>query len=133
MTARTIDEVLEGLDRAVERAVDDGNRIGYFAVVYRTVTAQVRAGLEADFFDDAERMERLDVLFADRFLDALETGRRGGSRPSSLRCPPGSSTHRSAYETSGWPTLRLGSMTTVPEGRGQRAIPATRAVAAPLR
>lgn len=62
------------------RAVRDGNRIAYFAAMYRTVTAQVQAGLEVDFFDDGERMERLDVIFANRFLDALEAGR--GGRPT---------------------------------------------------
>lgn len=81
MTPTTIDEVLAALDGVVERAVRAGDRIGYFAAVYRTVTAQVRVGVETGFFDDAERMERLDVLFANRFLQALDAHQRG-ERPT---------------------------------------------------
>lgn len=85
MAATTIDEVVTALDGVVERAVAAGDRIGYFAAVYRTVTVRVREGLETDFFDDAERMERLDVLFAGRFLDALEAQQRGGRPTRSWR------------------------------------------------
>lgn len=76
MAAETIDEVVSALDHVVERAVRDESRIGYFAAVYRTVTAQVRTGIDAGFFDDADRMERLDVRFANRFLDALDAHER---------------------------------------------------------
>lgn len=81
MTATTIDEVLAALDSVVERAIRDGDRVGYFAALYRTVTAKVKEGIESDFFDDAERMERLDVVFANRYLDALEAYQRG-QRPT---------------------------------------------------
>lgn len=81
MATRSIDDVLAALDGVVEHAVREGNRIGYFAAVYRTVTAQVRAGMAAGFFDDADRMERLDVIFANRFLDALQE-RDNGGRPT---------------------------------------------------
>lgn len=78
MAAETIAEVVSALDDVVERALRDGNRIGYFAAVYRTVTVQVRTGLEDGFFDDADRMEQLAVRFANRFLDALDTHHRAG-------------------------------------------------------
>lgn len=69
--ARTIDEVLEALDTIIARAVTHGSRLGYFAVLYREVTAKVKEGIAAGFFDDGPRMERLDVAFANRYLAAL--------------------------------------------------------------
>ncbi len=75
----TIDEVLAQLDAIIERSLERSSRLGYFAALYRKVTAAVRRRLAENFFDDAERMERLDVVFANRYLRALhehETGRR---------------------------------------------------------
>jgi hypothetical protein len=68
---RTIDDVLAGLDAVIDRAIEEEDRRGYFAVLYRKVTAKVKEGIAAGTFEDAERMERLDVLFADRYLDAV--------------------------------------------------------------
>jgi hypothetical protein len=74
-----VDAVLRALDRVVDRALEEGDRRGYFAVLYRTVTARVKTELEAGTFDDVERMHRLDVLFAQRYLDALDADRDGGA------------------------------------------------------
>ena len=71
MASTSIDDVLAALDHEIERAIATGDRRGYFAVLYRKVTAKVKEGLAAGFFDDAARMERLDAIFADRYLDAL--------------------------------------------------------------
>jgi hypothetical protein len=76
-----IDEVLAELDRVIASALDTGDRAGYFAVLYRKVTAKVKEGVEDGFFDDAGRMERLDSLFAERYFDAV-TARRQGGRPT---------------------------------------------------
>lgn len=73
----TIDEALAGMDAVIDRAIDEGDRRGYFAVLYRKVTAKVKEGVEAGFFDDADRMVRLDCLFADRYLDAVATAAAG--------------------------------------------------------
>lgn len=81
MAPSTIDEVLAALDDVVERAMHDRSRTGYFAALYRTVTARVKDGIDAGFFDDAARMERLDVVFANRYLDALAAYDSGG-RPT---------------------------------------------------
>lgn len=81
MPPTTIDEVLAALDATVERAIRERNPIGYFAALYRTVTAKVQEGIEAGYFDDGPRMERLDVVFANRYLDALAAFERGG-RPT---------------------------------------------------
>lgn len=69
-TATTIDGVIEELDRIIDWSIANSNRIGYFACLYRKVTAAVKEGIAADLFEDGPRMERLDVIFANRFLEA---------------------------------------------------------------
>jgi hypothetical protein len=82
---RSIDDVLAGLDDVVAQALEDGDRAGYFAVLYRKVTAKVKEGIAAGFFDDPGRMERLDVLFADRYLDAVAARRADEAVTASWR------------------------------------------------
>jgi hypothetical protein len=77
VTDRTIEDVLAGLDAVIDRAMEEEDRRGYFAVLYRKVTAKVKEGIAAGAFEDAERMERLDVLFADRYLDAVRAADAG--------------------------------------------------------
>jgi hypothetical protein len=74
----TIEEVLEALDAIIARALEEGSRVGYFAAVYRVVTAKIAEGIATGFFDDGERMQRLDVTFADRYLSALSRYQTGG-------------------------------------------------------
>jgi hypothetical protein len=69
--ANTIAEVIGQLDRIIDWAIADSNRIGYFACLYRKVTVAVQEGVENDLFEDGPRMERLDVIFANRFLEAF--------------------------------------------------------------
>ncbi|HTE44547.1 MAG TPA: DUF5995 family protein [Gemmatimonadaceae bacterium] len=79
--ARSIDEVLSQLDAIIEQAIFDRDRRGYFAVLYRTVTAAVKQGIAAGRFEDGPRMERLDIAFANRYLHAYDNYRRG-AQPS---------------------------------------------------
>ncbi len=79
--AATIDEVLDRLDEVIERARIAASRRGYFPALYRKVTASVQAGIRDGVFDDGERMERLDVVFANRYLEAVEAVERG-ARPT---------------------------------------------------
>lgn len=72
---RTIDEVIEELDRVVRTCRVEELRAGYFAALYRRVTVAVRDWIRAGRFEDGPRMERLDVLFADRYLAAWRAGR----------------------------------------------------------
>ncbi|MDP8931968.1 MAG: DUF5995 family protein [Actinomycetota bacterium] len=72
-----IDGVLAALDAIVADGVRRSSRVGYFAAMYRKVTAKVKQGITEGFFDDAQRMERLDVSFANRYLVALEQYQRG--------------------------------------------------------
>jgi Family of unknown function (DUF5995) len=68
--ATTIDDVINQLDAIVEWSKQNNSRMGYFAALYRKVTIQVKKGIKEDFFDDGLRMERLDVIFANRYIRA---------------------------------------------------------------
>jgi len=72
LRARTIDEVIQSLDRIIAWSKEYKKRLGYFAALYRKVTVQVREGIRNGLFDDGDRMERLDVIFANRYLTAFE-------------------------------------------------------------
>jgi hypothetical protein len=66
----TIDEVIETLDEIIKKSKDSNDTAGYFAALYRKVTAKVKEGIANNEFEDGARMERLDVIFAKRYLDA---------------------------------------------------------------
>lgn len=70
--ATTINEVIASLDRIVDWSRLTAKRSGYFAALYRKVTIKVKEGIDTGYFDDGERMEKLDVIFANRYLDAFE-------------------------------------------------------------
>lgn len=77
---RTIDEVLVRLNGILDDALRQGARIGYFAALYERVTTNIRRALVAgNVFQDNARMERLDVVFANRFLDAWDAHTSGGT------------------------------------------------------
>jgi hypothetical protein len=82
----TIDAAIAAMDGEVDRCLDCGDAGGYFAIVYRAVTQRVRDGIVAGEFADGERMERFDVAFARRYLDAQANWRSGhGDVPESWR------------------------------------------------
>lgn len=68
--ATTIDEVIVQLTAIVEWSKQNNSRMGYFAALYRKVTIQVKQGIANNYFDDGPRMERLDVIFANRYIHA---------------------------------------------------------------
>ncbi len=70
MPAKTIDEIVIELTEIVAWARDNKSRIGFFAAMYRKVTVAVQRAIETGEFEDAERMARLDVVFAQRYIDA---------------------------------------------------------------
>lgn len=77
MAVTTIDEVLQALDAIIDRARGDESRLGYFAGLYRRVTRAVKDGIAGGRFQNGPRMERLDVVFASRYLDAFASWRNG--------------------------------------------------------
>lgn len=98
MPAHHIDEVIQNLDRIIDRSIATGSRLGYFPALYRKVTLQVAREISQGRFEDGSRMERLDVLFANRYLDAFELFEQGKAVPASWRL---------AFETAGewWPIV----------------------------
>jgi len=82
MAAQNIDEVVDGLAGIVREAERDGDRVGYFAALYRQVTVEIRAAIHAGQFEDGARMDRFDTLFGNRYFAAYDAWRRdrGGPR-----------------------------------------------------
>ncbi len=69
---KTIDDVIREMNQVVDRCIREKSKIGYFAVLYRDVTIQVKNKIQdGNYFEDGKRMERLDVVFAERFLNAI--------------------------------------------------------------
>ena len=66
----TIDEVIAHLDNIVSDCEVSGHRMGYFPAMYNRVTRQVKQRIKEGSFEDNERMERFDVIFANRYLVA---------------------------------------------------------------
>ncbi|MES2811595.1 MAG: DUF5995 family protein [Bacteroidota bacterium] len=70
MECKTIDEVLLTLDKIVEECKINNCPLGFFAVLYRKVTQNVKDGISNQHFEDNIRMGKLDVLFANRYFKA---------------------------------------------------------------
>lgn len=70
MSASNIEDVINELTVIVERAKHDSSRLGLFAALYRKVTISVKHGISSGRFDNGDRMEELDVRFANRYLEA---------------------------------------------------------------
>lgn len=68
--AGTINEVILLLDEIIERSKLEQSNLGLFAILYREVTVKVKEGIHAGAFQNGERMEKLDVIFANRYLKA---------------------------------------------------------------
>lgn len=77
MQATSINEVLLCLRTIINNAILHNDRSGYFAALYYKMTKAIQQGMEAGFFEDAQRMERLDVAFANRYLEAHAAHQRG--------------------------------------------------------
>ena len=68
--ANSIEKVIVILDQIILESVNNNDPLGYFAALYRKVTIKVKEGIEDNFFDDGPRMEKLDVIFANRYIEA---------------------------------------------------------------
>ncbi len=70
MQATTIDEVIIQLEDIIQQTIIDENPMGYFAALYHQVTVTVRDGITNKYYADCPNMEKLDVIFANRYLQA---------------------------------------------------------------
>ena len=68
--ANTIDGVIEILEYIIQYSEKSNDPSGYFAALYQKVTIKVKEEIANNYFDDGPRMEQLDVLFANRYIDA---------------------------------------------------------------
>lgn len=68
--AGNINEVILLLDEIIEKSKIDQSNLGLFAILYREVTVRVKEGIQNGSFQNGERMEKLDVIFANRYLKA---------------------------------------------------------------
>lgn len=71
MPAHNIDEVIEQLSEIIELEIAAKSKLAFFPILYRKVTIAVKQGIQRKEFEDNERMERLDVVFANRYLEAF--------------------------------------------------------------
>lgn len=72
MLPTTIDGVIDQLEQIVQESIKTGSRLGYFAALYKRMTMAVHDGITAGRFQDAARMEALDVTFANRYLETRQ-------------------------------------------------------------
>ena len=75
--AQSIEVLIERLGEIVTRTKAENSPLGYFAALYRKVTLQVKSDIDNRRFEDNARMERLDVMFANRYLAAYDAHRAG--------------------------------------------------------
>jgi hypothetical protein len=83
--AQNIDEVIARLTYIIDVSRKESSRLGYFAALYRKVTISVKQGILNGLFEDGARMERLDVNFANRYLEAYDLHRNGETPTASWR------------------------------------------------
>ncbi|WP_299617597.1 DUF5995 family protein [uncultured Tenacibaculum sp.] len=69
-TINTIDDVINTLEDIIKTSEQKPSTLGYFAALYLKVTRKVKEGIAEGFFENGPRMERLDVIFATRYIDA---------------------------------------------------------------
>ena len=68
--ATTIDEVIQLLQEIIQQSITQKSTKGYFAVLYLKVTQKVKEGIQNGTFENGPRMEKLDVIFANRYIKA---------------------------------------------------------------
>ena len=71
----SIEGIIAQLNRIVIQTKAENSPLGYFAALYRKVTLQVKSDIDDGLFKDNSRMERLDVIFANRYLAAYDAHR----------------------------------------------------------
>lgn len=70
--ATTIQEVLEQLDAIIDECIETNSRLGLFAYIYRRTTSEIASEIALGHFEDNQRLETLDVAFANMYLDAYK-------------------------------------------------------------
>jgi hypothetical protein len=79
MAAKNIDEVIVQLDQIIDVECANNSCMAYFPILYRKVTARIKTGILNNEFENGQRMEALDVLFANRYIIAYQN--RNADKP----------------------------------------------------
>ena len=69
---KRIEEVLNELDAIVQESIKTNSRHGLFAYVYWRTTLEIASEIAKGNFEDNQRLEILDVAFANLYLDAYK-------------------------------------------------------------
>lgn len=96
--ASNISEVITELDIIIQKSLVEKDKLGVFAALYRKVTQRVQEGIAAGQFEDGARMEKLDVIFANRYLVAHQ---------EYIQNKPMTSSWRLTFEASKMPNILL--------------------------
>ncbi len=72
MPAKTINEVLIQLDEIIISESARNCYMSYFPILYKKVTARIKLGILNSEFENNARMEKLDVIFANRYIEAYQ-------------------------------------------------------------
>ncbi|WP_438423634.1 DUF5995 family protein [Aquimarina macrocephali] len=72
MNPASIDEVIEKLESILQWSKEHSSRVGYFASLYLRVTQTIKSKLGTGYFDNDERLEKLDIHFAARYFEVVE-------------------------------------------------------------
>ncbi|WP_107039059.1 DUF5995 family protein [Brumimicrobium mesophilum] len=75
--ATTIQQVLDQLDVIIEDCIANNSRLGLFAYIYRRTTAEIAAEIALGNFENNQRLEDMDVVFANLYLDAYKDYKNG--------------------------------------------------------
>lgn len=75
--SQRIDEVIAALTEIIDGCLEENSRLGYFPALYRKVTVRIGEGVESGEFENSEQMSRLDVVFANRYIEAFHQYRQG--------------------------------------------------------
>jgi hypothetical protein len=79
------DQIIDRIDGVIADSRRNASRVGYFAGLYRKVALAFKAGIEGGTFQRPDLIGRLDVIFFNRYLDALDRFERGLAVPGPWR------------------------------------------------
>lgn len=72
-----IDEVLQTLNQIVRTSLDEDNYLGVFGYVYLRTTEEIKKRIDRGEFQDNQRMQHFDVVFANLYIQAFHDYREG--------------------------------------------------------
>lgn len=68
---KNFDEVILELEKIISWSISHNKRLGYFAALYKNITVLIKLAAEKGEFENKLLLEKLDVAFAQRYLDAV--------------------------------------------------------------